>query len=65
MASAPDPVMSSSVLTWALRLLAAAVALRLAVALLASIAPLLVGITSSAALLYVIYLVHKIRRSRW
>ncbi len=52
-------------LTWALRLLVAAVALRLALALLASVAPILIGIISFAALLYVIYVVNKIRRSRW
>lgn len=56
---------SSSVLTWALRLLVAAVALRLALSLLESVVPALIVIASFAALLYVIFLIIKVRRSGW
>lgn len=66
MASSPDPVnWSSSVLTWALRLLAAAVALRLALALLVEMVPALIGMACAGALLYLLWLIIRIRRSRW
>jgi hypothetical protein len=66
MASPPDPVnWSSYVLTWALRLLAAVVALRLAFWLLVGMAPVLIGVGCAVALLYAIYVIHKILRSRW
>jgi hypothetical protein len=66
MASAPDPRRwSRSLLGWALTLLAAAVALRLAICLLVAIAPLLIGACVLGALIYVVYVINKVRRSRW
>lgn len=52
-------------LTWALRLLAAAVALRLALALLVEMVPALIGMACAGALLYLLWLIIRIRRSRW
>jgi hypothetical protein len=66
MPSNRDPVnWSGSVLTWALRLLAAAVALRLALWLLASMIPALIGMACAAGLSYLLWLIIRIRRSRW
>jgi threonine/homoserine/homoserine lactone efflux protein len=56
---------SRSVLAWALRVLVAAVALRLALNLLVSMAPVLIGGAIIAGVIYLLYMVYKIRRSRW
>jgi xanthine/uracil permease len=66
MAPGPDSGRwSSQVLAWALRLLAIAIVLRVAVYLFVSIAPVLIGIGVGMAVIYVLYAVNKVRRSRW
>jgi hypothetical protein len=54
-----------SVLKWALSLLAAAVAIRLAITLLMSVMPELIGIAIVASLGFIVYRVQRYRHNRW
>jgi hypothetical protein len=66
MAPNPDPRrLSSSLLSWAFAVLVAVIALRLAIDLLVSIAPELIGVTIAVGLAYGTYAIYKFRRSRW
>jgi hypothetical protein len=66
MAPNPDPRrLSSSLLSWAFAVLVAAIALRLAIDLLISIAPELIGVSIAVGLAYGMYAIYKFRRSRW
>ena len=56
---------SGSVLAWSLRVLAITLALRLAVGLLVAILPVVIGVGIVVALVYVVYAINKVRRSRW
>ena len=52
-------------LSWAFAVLVAVIALRLAIDLLVSIAPELIGVTIAVGLAYGTYAIYKFRRSRW
>jgi len=52
-------------LSWTFTVLVAAIALRLAIDLLVSIAPELIGVSIAVAVAYVTYTIYKFRRSRW
>jgi hypothetical protein len=52
-------------LSWAFAVLVAAIALRLAIDLLISIAPELIGVSIAVGLAYGMYAIYKFRRSRW
>jgi hypothetical protein len=52
-------------LSWAFAVLVAVIALRLAIDLLVSIAPELIGVSIIVALVYGTYAIYKFRRSRW
>jgi Na+-translocating ferredoxin:NAD+ oxidoreductase RnfE subunit len=54
-----------SALSWALALLAVAVALDIAVSALRAVEPELITIGIMAAVIYVIYVVHRFWASRW
>jgi hypothetical protein len=66
MTSSPNPRRwSSSLLAWASAVLVAVITLRLAIDLLISIAPELIGVSIAAAVAYGMYAIYKLRRSRW
>jgi len=52
-------------LAWASAVLVAVITLRLAIDLLISIAPELIGVSIAAAVAYGMYAIYKLRRSRW
>lgn len=55
----------AAVVGWAFALLVAAVVLRLTVGILRTIEPYLIVGASVLVVVYVIYLVHRFRQSRW
>jgi hypothetical protein len=66
MAPNPDPRrLSSSLLSWAFAVLLAVIALRLAIDLLVSIAPELIGVSITVAVAYGAHAIYKFHRSRW
>jgi hypothetical protein len=52
-------------LSWAFALLVAAIALRLAISLLVSIAPELIGVSIALGVAYGAHVIYEFRRSRW
>ena len=66
MAPNPDPRrLSSSLLAWAFTMLVAVIALRLAIDLIVSIAPELIGVGITVSVAYGAHAIYKFRRSRW
>jgi hypothetical protein len=66
MTSSSDPRRwGSTLLAAALTVLAAAVALSMAVHLVVAIAPVLIGLGITAAVVYLVHRMNELRRSRW